>query len=155
VKNAGNALKLVGGAGAIYKGASVLVVASGAAEIGRGGRVAYWLYRENMQTETSSARQSGMASYCWIGAGLIFVLLEAMTMFSQYRKHPSGLPLRFFFVPVMLTLPFSAIAPLYLDVKSGKYAEMSESERGRLNFTVSFAILMAYVTLLICVGEFL
>ena len=33
VKNAGNALKLVGGAGAIYKGASVLVVASGGAEL--------------------------------------------------------------------------------------------------------------------------
>lgn len=33
MKNAGNALKLVGGAGAIYKGASVLVVASGGAEL--------------------------------------------------------------------------------------------------------------------------
>jgi hypothetical protein len=97
-----------------------------------------------------------MARYCWIGAVLIFLLLEAMTLYGQHRKHPfSGWSFQFLYVPVMLTLPFSAIAPMYFGAKSGKYGETSEGERTRLNFVVSFAILMAYVTLLICVGELL
>jgi len=106
-----------------------------------------------MKTETNSARQSEMASYCWIGAVLIFALLEAVTMYSQYRK--LGLSFRSFYLPVMLTLPFSATAPLYRDAKSGKYGKASESELSRLKFTVSFSVLMAYLTLFICLGEFL
>ena len=73
-----------------------------------------------MKTETSSARQSEMASYCWIGAGLIFVLLEAMTMFSQYRKHPSGLSLRFFFRSRNADAPFLSNCPTIPRCKIGK-----------------------------------
>lgn len=97
-----------------------------------------------------------LARFCWIGAVLTLVVLEVLVVFSQFHKLRFGpRSLHYFYVPVMLTLPLSAIAPLYLRARAGRYGVMNEDEQGRLSFVASFSLLVAYLTLLVCVGEFL
>jgi hypothetical protein len=96
-----------------------------------------------------------LVPYCWAGSVLIFIMLECIVIFSQLQKHvlePSSF--RFFYLPIMLTLPFSSLAQLDRD-KGGKTGIVSNDERSRLSFVVSFSLLIAYLTLLICLGELL
>jgi hypothetical protein len=107
-----------------------------------------------MDTQIISVRLAKIARYCWIGTFLPFVLLEVFTIYSQYRKHNLG-RIRLCFLPVMMTLPLSVAAPLFQSTKRGIRGEITELELNRLNYVVSITLLVTYVTLFICVGEFI
>jgi len=100
--------------------------------------------------------KSRRSVYSWVGALLILIGLECLVIASQLTKYHIPIKsFRFYYLPVMLTIPMSAIGPLCLNNRSDKSDEPGEAKRSSIMQVAAFSLLIAYITLLVCLGEFL
>lgn len=63
--------------------------------------------------------------------------------------------MHFWYVPVMLTIPLSAVFPALVKARTDFAHLAAKKEQEKLSVVVAYSVLMAYVTLFICLGEFM
>jgi len=107
-------------------------------------------------TNLISESQVKAAPTMWVGVNCLLVLIECVLILTQLH-HPGVRlwSLHFFYLPVAVTVPYSVISPLYLRARSGEHIGTDQGMEGRLSYVAVFSMLVTYITLLICLGEFL
>lgn len=103
-----------------------------------------------------SESQIKTAPSMWVGTNCLLVLTECVLIYSQLH-HP-GVRLwsfHFFYLPIAVTVPYSVISPLYLRARSGQLIGTDPRVEGSLSYVASFSLLVSYITIFICLGEFL
>lgn len=95
-------------------------------------------------------------SVIWAGGLIAFASVEILVCYLQWVKSRGAiLSFHFLYLPVMLSLPISTIFPLYVKLKSSVEFQHCPETVGRLSYLAAVSIIIAYVTLLICMGQVL
>ncbi len=105
-------------------------------------------------TNLISDSQIKTAPALLIGAKCLLVLTEGVVIYSQLRHGVRLWSFHFFYLPVILTVPYSVISPLYLKARHGSLSVDRDVE-GRQSYVASFSLFVAYITLFVCLAEFL
>ncbi len=103
-----------------------------------------------------SDSQIKTAPAMWVGTNCLLVLIECVVIYSQLH-HPSVRlwSFHFFYLPVVITVPYSVISPLYLRARSGRLSSTNLDAEGSLSYVASFSLLVTYITIFICLAEVL
>ena len=103
-----------------------------------------------------SDSQIKAAPSLWIGANCLLLLIECVIIFSQL--HHLGVRLwsfQFFYLPVAVTVPYSVISPFYLKARSRRPSSTDPYAEDSVSYVASFSLVATYITLFICLAEFL
>jgi hypothetical protein len=106
-------------------------------------------------TNLISQSQIKTAPAMWMGVNCLLALIEGVVIYSQLH-HPGAQlwSFHFFYLPVVLTVPYSVISPLYLKARSERLGPDLDAQRS-LSYVAAFSLLVAYITLFISLAEFL
>ena len=95
--------------------------------------------------------------FVWAGAILVCLGVECLVCYVQLAKYRYSIStLRFFYLPIMLSLPWSTVVPLYVKLQDSVNQLMpDQTTRKQLSYFAAVSMLITYLTIFIVLGELL